>query len=310
MSQRCRIAWVSILSTWLFLGSGSVQAEVIHEEKSAYQTLLVTQERGLRCLKFNVRREQRNQSCMDIRKPKRLVFAYARMMLATLLVNPNPERILIVGLGGGTLPLALNQVYPEAVIDVVELDPKVVEVARDHFAFNPNENLTTYTQDARVYTKRHALKVANSPAPESLRYDIILLDAFNGEYIPEHLMTQEYFAETASILRTGGVVATNTFNFSKLYDHESVTFEAVFGPFLNYKLPQTANRIMLGRKGSTLEKTHFGSNAKLLAPALRPYGVNLRNAIRHLKTRRDWDTDARLLTDRYNPVNLLRQQQR
>lgn len=297
-------------------GTPSVQARVILKEKSLYQTLVVTEEKGLRCLKFNVRREQRNQSCMDVKEPKRLVFAYARMMLATLLFNPEPKRVLIVGLGGGTLPIAFNQLFPDVVVDVVELDPAVVEVAEEHFGYVPSERLRTHTLDARVYTKRLALKIkkltdqGDMDGVQALQYDIILLDAFNGEYIPEHLMNQEYFQETERLLRPGGLVATNTFNFSKLYDHESVTFESVFGPFLNYRLPETANRIMLGRKQASLNLTQASSNAIHLQPKLRNYDVNLRNALSNLSANRDWELDARILTDQYNPVNLLRRQRR
>ncbi|MCL4157499.1 UNVERIFIED_CONTAM: hypothetical protein GTU68_012180, partial [Idotea baltica] len=178
--------------------------KVIHKERSLYQTILVSQEHKLRCLKFSVRREQRNQTCIDQRDPKRMVFAYTRMMLATLLFEEQPERILIIGLGGGTLPLALNELYPNADIDVVEIDPAVVSVARSHFSFSPTEKVTTHTIDARVFTKRQMLK-----ADRSGGYNLILLDAFNGEYIPEHLMTQNYFQETASLLAPGGIVAAN-----------------------------------------------------------------------------------------------------
>ena len=64
---------------------------------------------------------------------------------------------------------------------------------------------------------------------EQQRYDLIMLDAFDHEYIPEHLLTQEFLQEVKSLLAPGGVLAANTFSSSRLYDHESTTYAAVFG---------------------------------------------------------------------------------
>ena len=104
-------------------------AREIHREQSLYQTILVSESNFRRCLQFAVKRDQKNQTCFDTRYPKKMVFTYARMMMSVLLVQPNPRSILIIGLGGGTLPVALNELLPEARIDVVEIDPIVVEVA-------------------------------------------------------------------------------------------------------------------------------------------------------------------------------------
>src|SRR5262249_43038878 len=142
----------------------------------------------LRCLQFSVRKDRHNQSCRDSNDPKRLVFQYTQSMLAsTLLLDPSPQNVLIVGLGGGTLPTALAELYPNAHIDVVEIDPAVTAIAQRYFDFAPGPNMRVFEQDARVWTKRAATR--------PLRYDLIMLDAFNGDYIPEHLMTREYLQE-------------------------------------------------------------------------------------------------------------------
>ena len=94
---------------------------VLHEERSLYTRILVHQNKDLLCLKFTLVRSDSNQSCKDLAQPKRMVFSYAQMSMAALLFNPNPDRILIVGLGGGTLPMALRELTPDAVIDTVEI---------------------------------------------------------------------------------------------------------------------------------------------------------------------------------------------
>ena len=62
-------------------------------------------------------------------------------------------------------------------------------------------------------------------ATRSQHHDLILLDAFTADYIPEHLMTAEYLAETRALLTEDGVIAANTFGISDLYDHESTTYD-------------------------------------------------------------------------------------
>src|SRR4029453_12173869 len=183
--------------------SGSVHARVIHSQTSLYQNILVTEDGSVRCMQFTVRKDQRNQSCVDRSAPKHLVFPYARMMLAALLLDPAPTNVLVVGLGGGTLPTALAELYPNASIDVVEIDPAVVVVAKRYFGFEPTERIQVFEHDARVWAKR--------ATSNSKRYDLIMLDAFNGDYIPEHLMTKEYLSETRELLTSDGVLASNTF---------------------------------------------------------------------------------------------------
>ena len=81
----------------------------IHKEKSLYRNIVVKEKRGQRCLLFSVKREQRNQTCMDLEDPRRIVFPYVRMTFAGLLVTPEPSRTLMIGLGGGTISNVLRE---------------------------------------------------------------------------------------------------------------------------------------------------------------------------------------------------------
>ncbi len=280
------------------LAAPHLDARVIHSQTSLYQNIIVMQDGALRCMQFTVRHDQRNQSCVDRNAPKRLVFPYTRMMLAALLLDPSPTNVLVVGLGGGTLPTALAQLYPQASIDIVELDPAVVVVAGRYFGFAPTKNMRVFEQDARVWGKRAA------SAPK--RYDLIMLDAFNGDYIPEHLMTREYLQETRELLADGGVIASNTFAISQLYQNESVTYESVFGTFYNFRLADTANRVIIARRGPLADKARLLRAAKPLVPALSPYGVPIADYPAAMLTAPDWDRHARVLTDQYSPANLLK----
>lgn len=273
--------------------------DIIHKERSLYQTILINKTGATVCLQFSVRRNQRNQSCIDQKRPKKMVFSYTRMMMAALLLNPSPRRVLVNGLGGGTLPSALAELYPEAMIDVVEVDEAVVKMAKRFFGFVAGERLRVHVQDARAFTKR-ALGKGET-------YDLIMLDAFTGDYIPEHLMTREFLDETRSLLTEDGVLAANTFASSRLYDHESVTYREVFGPFFNLRLRGSSNRVILAGKRPLPNILELRRRAGELREPLRPFGIDIGRYPKRLTIKVDWDENARVLTDQYAPANLLRE---
>ena len=292
--RRC-LAFLAVLA---FSLPTHAALEILHRERSLYQTILITQDRNRICMQFSVREHQRNQSCFNPRHPKRMVFTYTRMMMAALLLEPAPAKVLIAGLGGGTLPTALHELLPETRIDTVEIDPAVVAAAREYFDFAATDRLAVHVQDARVFVKRAAVR--------GERYDLVMLDAFGGDYIPEHLMTQEFLEEVRAIMADGAVLAANTFATSRLYDHESETYRSAFGAFFNVRTPDSNNRVILARNGPLPPKATLRENAATLRTALRPYDVPIRRFPAQLSLDIDWDVTRRPLTDQYSPANLLR----
>jgi spermidine synthase len=226
-----------------------------------------------------------------------MVLTYTRMMMSGLLMMSDPKNILIVGLGGGTLATALTELIPKAYIDVVEIDPAVFSVAKEFFNYTPNKNTRIILQDARVFTKRAASK--------SRRYDLIMLDAFNGDYIPEHLMTREYLQETRAILSARGVVVANTFSISRLYDHESETYFHVFGPFINFTTNLSGNRIVLASVNPLATNERIKQAAQDWHRRLEPYNVQITSFPKNFDRNQSWDRSRRVLTDQYSPANLL-----
>ena len=108
-----------------------VNAEVIHSERSLYRNILVEENGDLRCLKFDEKTRMSSQSCLYKSKPQQLVFNYTKLTFASLLMIDDPKNVLIIGLGGGTLSNVIHELYPEATIENVEIDPAVIKVARD-----------------------------------------------------------------------------------------------------------------------------------------------------------------------------------
>ncbi|MGB0230835.1 MAG: fused MFS/spermidine synthase [Pseudohongiellaceae bacterium] len=275
---RKSVLFVSAISALLSsVLAGVVAAETIHEERSKYRDITVTEVGNRRCLLFNVHRGDRNQTCVLVNDKQRLVFDYTRMSFAGLLLNDRPESILVIGLGGGSIPLTFADLFPDARIDVVEIDEAVVSVAEEFFFFEETE-----------------------------KYDYIVLDAFSGDYIPEHMLTREFLDEVRNIMRPESVLVANTFSTSRLYDHESVTYQRAFGEFFNFKLPTTGNRIIITQLEPLPPRSQLVEKAQSVAGRLEKYGVPIVEYPSRLSTRVDWDMSRRQLTDQYAPANLLR----
>ena len=274
----------------------SAQPKLLHQERSLYRNIFVTQDGDERCMLFRYPRPFGRESCKMLKEPQKLIFDYTQMMMTGLYLNASPKRILIIGEGGGTIPTALHEMLPDAQIDLVELDKSVDSVARQYFDFKPDGKLRVFIEDGRVFVKRMI--------PQKPNYDMVLLDAFDADYIPEHMLTREFLQEVKSIMTPNGVIVANTFSDSALYDYESTTYRAVFGPFFNLRL---ANRIILGRIGGITpdDLALAKKNAAVVEAEFSKRGSGSNFLLPLLNPNVDWNTTARVLTDQYSPSNLL-----
>jgi spermidine synthase len=296
MTARFRALFLWLV-TFAACGTSSVvlAAELLSSEKSLYRDVLIYQDGSERCLCFTRQCRIGRQSCIDLSNPKHFALNYTRMMLGGALFTAEPpRRILIVGLGGGTLPMTLAEMLPQAHIDVVEIDPAVTRAAKRFFSFKEGPNMRVFEEDGRVYVKR--------AGRAGERYDLVMLDAFDHEYIPEHLLTREFLEEVRVLLGQKGVLVANTFSSSALYDHESTTYAAVFGTFYNLK---RENRVIVARMDGLPDAAELERRSRAYDDALREHGVDRLGVLALFTTARDWNPTARVLTDQYSPANLL-----
>ncbi len=207
---------------------------VLYEGASRYNTIVVTEEDGLRILRFG--RGGARQSAVKLGEPKFLALPYAQVALVGLALPEEARRFLVVGLGGGTLPMFLRNYYPNATIDAVDIDPDVVDVAKKFFGFREDEQMSAHVADGRQFIER-------SRQP----FDVILLDAFGASSIPVHLTTQEFLQAVRRAVTPGGVVVGNLWGHSAnpLYDSMVRTYQEVFDEVLVLKVRDRANVILL-----------------------------------------------------------------
>jgi spermidine synthase len=276
--------------------SANAALRLIEKRESFYNTLYITEDNTERCLHFSLVLPSK-QSCQNLAHPDTLVFAYNHAMLGALFIQPSPRHMLLIGLGGGSLARALQQLYPQAEIDVVELDSMVADLAKDYFSVTPNAMMRLTIADGRVFMKR-ALSRGRS-------YDIIFLDAFNKNYIPDHLMTKEFLQETKQLLAAGGVLATNTAVSDALAAVQGATYQAVFGAF--YQL-QPAGRVLIAPRDGLPSAQQLQNTAEKLAGRLAPFGVDSAHILGLFNSTPDWPADTHILTDTQGSATLLNNQ--
>jgi spermidine synthase len=108
------------------------------------------------------------------------------------------KRVAIVGLAGGTIARELAAAYGPVPIDGAEIDPAIIDVARNYFHMT-EPNLHPYAGDGRTFMR-------TTP----YTYDLVAVDAFHQPYIPFQLTTREFFQEIKAHLSPQGVLVLNT----------------------------------------------------------------------------------------------------
>ncbi len=167
---------------------------LVIEKETPYSHLDVVDSDNTRTMYLNGLRH----SQMDKDNPNDLLLTYSKYFHLGQLFNPQLEKILFVGGGGFSGPKNFLETYPDSLIDVVEIDPDVIEAAKTYFFLKDNPRLKIFNEDARTFLM-----------DSDKKYDLIILDAYAADYVPFHLLTQEYFQILNDHLEPGGVVVSN-----------------------------------------------------------------------------------------------------
>ena len=107
--------------------------KVLARERTQYNDIYVIQNGDYRELWFKGNGDYFLQSRVNTEQQKQLALVYSNMMMASLLFCPKPRRLLMIGLGGAAVTNFLSEQFPSLHIDVVDIDPKVIEVSKSIF---------------------------------------------------------------------------------------------------------------------------------------------------------------------------------
>ncbi len=241
----------------------SNNTEIFYQTENEYGPIWVYDSKGIRCISFLEPPAPIIQSCMSLSNKKVVLFDYIQMFLSTLFIKEDPRKILIIGLGGATIQKALNILVPNAKIHTVEINPDIPTIVKKYFGYKFNRTNRIFVEDGVQYVK-------NSPPN---RYDLILIDAFSKEYIPEGFLTREFMNNIKKTLKTNGVVAINTFISSEKSDLESELFKDTFGKY--YNLKKANSKVMVAQANNKLpEYQEIAVDSNLWLYRMAEIGIN------------------------------------
>lgn len=231
-----------------------------------------------------------NSSAMFLNNDDELVFEYTKYYHLAKHFNPDFKTTLMIGGAGYSYPKDFLLKYPEATIDVAEIDPKVTELAKKYFNLRENPRLNIFHEDGRVYLNKTQKK-----------YDVIFGDAFSSHYsLPYQLTTKEAIQKKYDALSDKGIVILNIISSiegekGQFLRAEYATYKNIFPHVYLFPVRETEdgqelqNIILVALKSD--EKPVFNSSDKILNEYLG-----------HL-WKKEVVLDMPILTDDFAPVD-------
>jgi spermidine synthase len=291
---RLRCAWRNgALAVLMLLTAAPPLAaaeRLLEKRESLYNNIFVFADGQNVTMTFGQNKRYFTESSMKLSDPSALIVEYSRYMTIGIAYPPKIERILEIGLGGGRTISYLSASLPEASALAVELDKDVVELAKKYFKFEETARLRAVVSDGRAFLMRN-----------DERWDVILIDAYRGPFVPFHLLTREFYDLVKSRLNPGGVVVQNIEPSTMLFDSAMATLKSVF-PSVDF-YDGVENVIAVGYEGPSIRQS------ELLARAARVQKrYNLRYDLRSMVAERRIlrRPKGKVMTDDFAPVETLR----
>lgn len=283
------VIFLGVISAWFLYrppAAGAGEARILHRSESFYGQIKVVDFKDVRSLLVNS--SPQNFVYKDGGKSLFDHSPYVVYLAALLAYRPELERVLMIGLGGGTLAMLLAQYG--VTVDVIEIDPRMVEVAQQYFGYEPRKG-QVFLGDGRYVMKRL-----------DARYDAFVLDAFSAYDQPSHLFTREMFLEVQRVLKKDGVIGINSAGFiegqaARVPKSIFRTLEEVFPHVeaFHIEAKRRVGSVIFFASGAPLE---FVSQPSRLGPADHAQLIQTLEASRA----KDFLNGGIVLTDRYNPI--------
>ncbi len=186
-------------------------------QKTKYNDIIVEKRRNEVQMWFRLRGEDTLQSVANLRDPDELPLPLTRSITTAVAYPSTLNRILMIGLGGGSVSTYLARALPELAIDAVDIDAGVIALAKKYFAIRETPRIRLMAADGRAFLQNstHA-------------YDIILHDAYHGDGVPSRLLTREFYELMRQRLAPGGAAVYNLHEGTPNYLPTLRTLGAVF----------------------------------------------------------------------------------
>lgn len=262
---------LAIIALQVLFGSGIIKPTpgLLFETESEYNFIQVIEDNGSRLLTVN-----EGQAYQSAYHPNTILLGgyWDLVLVAPFLTSDQPPNsLLIIGLAAGTIAKQYAALYPQVMMDGVELDPAILKAGRDYFEMD-EPNLNAVVDDGRSFLHR-----------TTATYDVIALDAYRQPYIPFHLATVEFFQELLPHLSSRGVIAVNaarTATDDRLVNALAATMRQVYPSVILIDHPNGANTVILASRKVVGVEEYRRRLAALSDPTLR-YAADIAQA--HLR---------------------------
>jgi spermidine synthase len=258
--------------------------------ESLYNNIFIFGDKEHVTMTFGQNKRYYTESSMMLSDPGALTVEYTRLMTLGIAYPPKLERILEIGLGGGRTVSYLSAALPDTSILAVELDKDVVALAKKYFRFTETARLRAMVSDGRAFLMR-----------DTERWDVILIDAYRGPFVPFHLLTKEFYTLVKSRLVPGGVVVQNIEPSTMLFDSATATLASVFSSVDLYD--GGGNVVAVGYDGPSLRQTELMARAARIQERYQ-LRYDLRTMAEDRRVLRR--AAGKVLSDDFAPVETLR----
>ena len=288
-----------VLASFAFGAASPAQdtRNLLESKESLYNNIYVYEQPPYRSMTFGHNRRIYTESVYNTNDDRDLPVEYTRYMTASLMYAKDVRSVLEIGFGGGRTAWYLHRFLPNVSITSVELDPTVVEFAKKYFGIRDEPNFHVVNRDGRIFLNE-----------QKDRYDIILIDAYRGPFVPFHLLTKEFYQIVKDHLAEGGVVAQNIEPSTMLFDSAVKTINTVFPQLDFYKA--SGNVVTVAYDGPERKSEDL---AAVAADRDKAYGLRYHLADMLSERRRIQidggqviDPGAKVLTDDFAPVETLK----
>lgn len=270
-----------------------VHAEDLEVVESKYNTIIINKRENYISMRFGYNTTLYTESIYNADDPSELPVEYTRKMLVGLAYSRDVESIVEIGSGGGRFATFVSSLLQGVgTVTTVELDEEVIRLSEKYFGLVNRDNLRIVHSDGRMF-----LMETND------KYDIIVVDAYRGPFVPFHLLTKEFYDIAMERLSDGGVLVQNVEPSTMLFESAISTIASVFDNIDIY--PAGGNVVVVAYNGPEKSNEELQAQAVAIDANYRPrYSISEMLSDRLLIDRSKVTAEA--LTDDFAPVEYLR----